>query len=227
MTLPELLLALYLLLVLPAHAVWRSRRPPRDRSRVQIYLSNITRQALLLLALAACAAWSGYTARQMGLAWPPGTAGAWGLLAAVIGVVALQVAVAVRERRMTADKRAASEAAMREQKALPSTPREMAVFAVLSVLLGAGWELLYRGFLLLVLTPVTGTVGAVTLSALAYGMGHGYNGLKPFIGSIVAAFAFTLAYVGTGSLWWLMLVHTALPLSVGWSAYRKGVNRQH
>lgn len=225
LTPPELLLALYLLLIMPVHAIWHSRQGPRDRPRMAIYRSNIARLALLLLALAACALWSGYTAQQMGLAWPPGTAGKWGLAAAVAGLAALHLGGALYERRMAPEKRAKSDATLREQKAMPTTPRELAVFAVLAVLLGAGWELLYRGFLLLVLAPVTGVAGAVALSALAYGMGHGYNGWKPFIGSIVAAFAFTLAYVWTGSLWWLMLIHMALPLFAGWSVYRKATAR--
>jgi len=225
LTLPEMLLALYLLLVLPAQAIRHSRQPPRNRPRMAMYLSNITRLVLLLLALAACALWSGYTAQQMGVAWPPGTAGQWGLAAAVAGVAALVVAGELYERRMSPEKRAKSDAEMLERKEMPTTLRELAVFAVLAVLIGVGWELLYRGFLLLVLAPVTGTAGAVTLAALAYGAGHGYNGWKPFIASMVAAFAFTLAYVWTGSLWWLMVIHTAAPLGAGWSVYRKNVAR--
>lgn len=220
-TLPEMLLALYLLPVLPAQAIWRSRQVPRDRPRMTIYLSNITRVLLLLLALAACALWSGYTAPQLGLAWPPGTAGQWGLVAAVAGLAALYIGGTLYERRISVEKREAYDAMLREDKTMPTTRRELAAFTVLSLLLGAGWELLYRGFLLLVLTPVTGVAGAVALAALAYGAGHGYNGLKPFIISIVSAFAFTLAYVWTGSLWWLMVIHIALPLSSGWSVYRR------
>ncbi|GAB2874525.1 hypothetical protein GCM10027277_49700 [Pseudoduganella ginsengisoli] len=222
MPLPELLLVLYLLLVLPAHAIWRSRQAGgMERPRMKIYVSNITRLVLLLLALAVCAAWSGYTARQMGVAWPPGTAGLWGLAAALGGLAAMMLGSGMYERRMRAGKRAAIEAQMREDKAMPSTPREMAVFAVLSVLLGAGWELLYRGFLLLVLAPVVGLAGAVALSAVAYGSGHGFHGWKPYFISIATALAFTLAYVWTGSLWWLMVIHITLPLSAGWSIYRK------
>jgi membrane protease YdiL (CAAX protease family) len=68
-------------------------------------------------------------------------------------------------------------------------------------------QLLYRGFLMLVLTP-----GAVILAALAYGAGHGYKSRGQFAGSIVSAFLFTIGYVLTGSLWWLMLLHMGLPL---------------
>ena len=226
MNLPELLLTLYLLLVLPAHAIWRSRKASTgERPRLKIYWSNILRLAWLLLALAACAAWYGYTAQQMGLAWPPGTAGTWGLVAALAGLALMHVGGTWYERRMTEDKRAAMNARMREDKTMPATARELGVFTVLAVLLGAGWELLYRGFLLLVLTPVTGLAVAVALSALAYGAGHGYRGWKPFCASMASALAFTLAYVWTGSLWWLMVIHIALPLTAGWTVYWR-VSRQ-
>jgi membrane protease YdiL (CAAX protease family) len=47
-------------------------------------------------------------------------------------------------------------------------------------MLGAGWELLYRGFLLLVLTPSIGAWGAVAVSGLSYGAAHGYKNPKQF-----------------------------------------------
>jgi len=76
-----------------------------------------------------------------------------------------------------------------------------------------GWEVLYRGFLLLVLTPVIGLPLAIAASALAYGIGHGYENPKQLIGSIISAFFFTIAYAWTQSLWWLILVHVFIPLS--------------
>lgn len=223
MPLPELLLTLYLLLILPAHAMWRSNRTNRrkgGRSTMAMYRSNITHIVLLLLALLACTFWSGYTAAQMGLAWPPGTAGMWGLGVAVLAVLGMAVIMPLHAKRMTAEQRAQYEVKAREMPGMPRTPRELAVFVVLAVLLGAGWELLYRGFLLMVLSPVTGTAGAVVLSSLAYGTGHGYHNKKQFIGSIVAAFVFMLAYVATGSLWWLIVIHMYLPLSSGIAGYR-------
>jgi membrane protease YdiL (CAAX protease family) len=80
------------------------------------------------------------------------------------------------------------------------------------VLVSLGWELLYRGFLLMLLTPVTGAATAIILAALAYGIGHGYEKPSQLIGSIVSAFLFTLAFYYTQSLWWLILLHIGLPL---------------
>lgn len=63
--------------------------------------------------------------------------------------------------------------------------------------IGIGWELLYRGFLLLALAPWLGTWGAVVLAAVAYGAAQGYKSPGQL----------------TGSLWWLMLLHVAMPLT--------------
>jgi hypothetical protein len=51
-------------------------------------------------------------------------------------------------------------------------------------------------------------------------VGHGYQGVGKMAASIVSALLFTLAYVLTGSLWWLMLLHVLLPLYMGLSGYR-------
>lgn len=83
----------------------------------------------------------------------------------------------------------------------------------------AGWEILYRGFILL-LTPNTGLPIAITISALAYGIAHGYRSPKQLIASIVSAFAFTIAYALTHSLWWLIVIHAGLPLSAVPAALR-------
>ncbi len=53
---------------------------------------------------------------------------------------------------------------------------------------------------------------SVLLPALAYGVAHGYRGRTRFIGSIVSALLFTLGFVLTRSLWWLILIHIGLPL---------------
>src|SRR5471032_1066689 len=47
-----------------------------------------------------------------------------------------------------------------------------------------------------------------------YGAGHGFENVKQFLGSIVAAFAFTVEYALTGSLWWLIVLHAAAPVTM-------------
>jgi len=76
----------------------------------------------------------------------------------------------------------------------------------------AGWEVLYRGFLLQLLPPIIGLPFAIVASALAYGIAHGYKNPKELIASIISAFIFTIAYAWTHSIWWLILIHVGLPL---------------
>jgi membrane protease YdiL (CAAX protease family) len=72
-----------------------------------------------------------------------------------------------------------------------------------------GWEILYRGFLLWFLSPYIGIAGAICLASFAYGLARGYQGRRQLVGSIASAFAFTVAFAITRSLWWLMLLHAA------------------
>ena len=83
---------------------------------------------------------------------------------------------------------------------MPRTGTELWQFMLMTFVLGAGWELLYRGFLLLVLAPMAGIAGAVILSSLAYGLAHGYQGPKQLAASIASAFVFTIGFALTQSL---------------------------
>ena len=94
----------------------------------------------------------------------------------------------------------------------PETSGEMRLFLLVSLAVGCGWEILYRGFLLLYLQPTTGLGGAVIIAAFAYGAAHGFKSPKQFAASIMSALAFTIGYAVTSNLWWLMLLHTGLML---------------
>lgn len=62
------------------------------------------------------------------------------------------------------------------------------------------------------LSPWIGTVGAVIVAAIGYGLGHGSKRAGSVGGAVVSSFIFTIAYALTGSLWWLMLLHAGLPI---------------
>lgn len=220
----ELALAVYLLLVMPAQQMWRSLRkgaprvPRRECPRRQRYWSMTARLAAMLAVLAAACWYQGRTPDELGLGWP-GTAGQWGIGLALVLVLLLHVGATAQERRMDAAARAQLAAALEDGVAPPRTACELAAFLVMCLVLGAGWEILYRGFLLLVLTPHTGMAGAVVLAALAYGIGHGFSTPRQFAGSIVSAFAFTTAYALSGSLWWLIVIHIGAPAGMGIAAW--------
>ncbi|QOY96125.1 CPBP family intramembrane metalloprotease [Massilia sp. UMI-21] len=212
------LLALFLLLVFPALNLWRSLRPKKDRPPRPLLRRYWTMSwhSLALLGLLWVGAWqAGYTPRQLGFDLPLSRAGAWGLAGAVLLLAGLVVAGKLIERRKTPQARAEDERKMlNASMPWPRNRAEALAFGASMLVMTAGWEVLYRGFLLLLLTPLTGLPLAVIASALAYGIGHGYTSPKQLAASVISAFIFTIAYAWTQSLWWLILIHIGLPLSV-------------
>ena len=218
----DIALAFYLVIILPAQQLWQSARrkdAPR-RTRTERYLSSI-RQIAILLAVLVLACWrGGHTAAQLGLGVPASGAALWCLLIPLLALPLLHLVGKRQEARLDAARLAAQHEKIRSNENMPRTPAEMRVFAVLSVFIGAGWEVLYRGFLMLVLAPWLGTWGAVLVAGIAYGCGHGYHGARQLAASMLMALILTAAYVLSGSLWWLIAIHVALPLMSAASYYK-------
>ncbi len=216
LTAVDIVLAATLLLALPADRLWSTLRagPRRQRTPMRRYLLTIGELALLLGTLTAQWLLHDRSLAALGLDIPVGTYGLIGLGFAAVVIVALAVTTA----RMKPGAQAPKEASGTD--IFPQTPTESAAFGVSAIAIGAGWELLYRGYLLWALTPLTGQIGAILLAAIAYGLAHGYKSKVQLGGSIAMALLFTAAYAVTGSLWWLIAIHIALPL-IGWRAYRR------
>ncbi|SHN07091.1 CAAX protease self-immunity [Duganella sacchari] len=210
----DLVLAFYLVFILPVRHLWRSVRPSTAPKRplAQRYVATIRDVCLLLVAMLACCWWNGYSAVDLGLTLPASGVPLWCLGAAVIGMAILLASTYRSTSKMTDAKRVEMLDRMRDS-GMPTTSEELRLCVLLAFALGGGWELLYRGFLLLALKPYIGVWGAVALSGLAYGAAHGYKNPKQFALSIVMALAFAVAYALSGSLWWLMVIHIVLPLN--------------
>lgn len=214
----DLIFASYLLFLLPGWQLWKSLKKKEKDTTPDTGLSpeRLVRNLVFILtplaALAVLMAVTGRAPASLGLDIPVSTYGQWGLLLVVVLMIVPFVWSAIADRHKDQQKKDAEFAQLEALGGVPKTSAELRGYVVLIFCLGTGWELLYRGYLMLVLPPVTGLAGAVVLSALAYGIGHGYKSRNQFIGSIVSAFLFTLAYVLTKSLWWLMLLHVYLPL---------------
>jgi len=220
----ELAFALYLVVILPGQKLWQSLQPAKgpERPRLPAYRNSTIRIVILLAILAALMWWSGRPAAALGLALPLSAAGAWGVAVAFTLFAVMSGGGWLWERKLQGEKLAEYQTKLEKASAsMPQTKQELKAFLLLFIFIGCGWELLYRGFLMMVLTPVTGTASAVALAAVAYGAAHGYQSRGQFIGSIVAALLFTIGYVATGSLWWLMLLHTLLPVHAASSYYRQ------
>lgn len=217
MAMLNILLAAYLLVLSPALNMWRSLRPKSDkppRALLRRYWS-MSWHALVLLAVLCCGSWqAGYTLRDIGFDLPLSRAGAWGLCLAVLLLGGLWSAGSIIEKRKTPQVRAENERKLLDSSLpWPRNGAETLAFVISMSLMTATWEILYRGFVLLLLTPTTGMPLAIAISAFAYGIGHGYTNPKQLIASIVAAFVFTIAYAMTHSLWWLIVIHAGAPLT--------------
>lgn len=203
------LLAMLLLLAVPARAIWRERGDgSASRSKMQRYRSTIGTIAGLLALLAIDWMMTGRSAAALGLAAPVRPLPAALLIVAIGMIAALAVAVRRRPRAADGPQRAAME------QIAPGTPVERRLFAAMALCVGFGWEALYRGFLLFYLRPLIGTVAAVAVAASAYGLAHGVRQPRRLAGSLAAALAFTIAYALTDSLWWLAVLHAGLPLTM-------------
>ncbi|HEV7861199.1 MAG TPA: CPBP family glutamic-type intramembrane protease [Acidimicrobiia bacterium] len=100
---------------------------------------------------------------------------------------------------------------------LPRTPTERRVFALLAVTAGICEELLYRGFGLAALrwaAPDTSTPTLIGVTAVAFGVGHLYQGASgvALTGLVGASFAWFA--ISTGSLLPVMLLHALLDLRI-------------
>jgi membrane protease YdiL (CAAX protease family) len=209
------ILGLLLVVALPWRALNNSRSDKRPRSRTRRYLGTTAEIAALLIGLWLVVYLHDTGAAELGLGWPPPPAGRIGLVIAAILIVGLLGAVLFLKPK---------GGSPREQEAvaeLPQSRDETLAYLAFTPFAGFGWEVLYRGFLLWWLTPLVHIVGAVVIASFAYGLAHGWKDRAQGLGSILSAFLFTIGYAVTGSLWWLIAVHTALPLIgllAGWRA---------
>lgn len=216
----DFLLVFYLVLLMPAQQVWRSlRKESALKSRLWNYARNCGIIGTLLLTLGLSNVVEGRTAAALGLGWPPAAWEWWAIAGVAVLLGALHLIGNRIEATANPDKRAAQEAKLLANEILPRSSKELMAFVIMSVFIGFGWEVLYRGFLLLVLTPYVGNTGAIASAALAYAFSHGFATWKQLIGSIAAALVFTLAYYLSHSLWWLIVFHTGVGILTAYAAF--------
>jgi len=205
-------LGFVLLFALPLEALIRSRSTKPPRSQVQRFRITIAKAGMLLFALLFVALENGISADDLGIGYRLGSGGWVGLAIAVSVVLGLTTAVAFSKPKSIEKHRASG--------LMPEGAHQMRLFLVMTVLIGFAWEVLYRGYLLWWLVPTTGTVAAVLIAGLAYGLAHGWKDNRQGGGSILASLLFTTGYALTGNLWWLIVIHVAMPL-IGYSALRR------
>jgi len=186
-----------------------------NRTLVQRYQRTILLMGIPLAFLAADWLCSQRDTAALGLGIPVPLRGEIGLAVAIVALISVTVWPQTKGKDNDD-----TRAQMKQAGMMIGTPGEFGIFLPVTVFVGCGAEILFRGFLLWAFAPFVGIAGAVVVAALAYGVGHGSVSRKQLAGSVLSAFLFTIAYAVSGSLWWLMLIHTGLMLHGGWRGYR-------
>ena len=205
----DFLLAFTLLLGMPAYALLRGnstgQAPVNRRNRYRKSMAIIA-VFLTILLVDWVSNSRGFT--QIGLAAPTTRSAIAGCLVAVFVAIILFLA-----RSTNSNLQNAAKPDDQADTILPESRDELRTFVMFAIVAGFGWEVLYRGFLLFWLSPIIGLVPAVAASSTAYGLSHGCKTMMQTTGSLVSALLFTTGYAATGSLWWLIILHIALPLA--------------
>ena len=208
------ILGLILLIVIPVEAIWRMRRDQPPKSRLARYQTTILRAVILLGLLMVVAYTEHVSASELGLGLKLGAAGLIGL--GIAAVVCLGLGISTMMAKSTKQGSRSSDTDILK----PDGGLESGHFVVLVLVIGFAWEVLYRGFLLWWLGPLVGVVVAILLSGISYGLAHGWTSNRQGVSSVISALIFATGYALTGSLWWLIIIHIALPV-VGFVALHK------
>jgi membrane protease YdiL (CAAX protease family) len=223
------LLAVVLLLVLPALSAWDmprlGRRIAADplNARTNAYLWNMAILWGLTTALIVAWWWAGRPVRDVGLQLPDSAAGWWWTLlicCAVIGLIVQQAYAFARSPDAHAKIRKQFELQPGLQVVLPSTPREFRVYSGAAVTAGICEEVLYRGYLLWYFQSLVPGGVAIAAAVVAFGVAHAYQGWRGIFSTGVAGACAMAVYLLTGSLLAPILLHATLDLVNGFTIYR-------
>jgi membrane protease YdiL (CAAX protease family) len=179
-----------------------------ELERIPAYASSM----VALWAIGAAAWWAGGAEDgPMGLGLTPLPASrlaAWTLL-----LTAAALAITVAFRAITVRLGRSDPALL--HLLLPRTGGEKAMFGLLSASAGTAEELAYRGYLILTLAPVLGSIGAVAVSTGVFGIIHAYQGTIGIARTGALGLVLAWGFLASGSLWPPILAHTLIDVLAG------------
>ena len=99
---------------------------------------------------------------------------------------------------------------------IPRTSQERRLFLVLSGAAGLGEEIVFRGYLITVLTAVFSDVWTAALvSSMAFAILHAYQGPLGLVRSGLLGFLFAFVFIETGTVWPLVVLHAGVDVISG------------
>jgi membrane protease YdiL (CAAX protease family) len=210
-----------LVIVLPLHGAWEYGRLVRrvregvPNARAMEYRRTMLVQWALTGTLVTVWWVADRPAADLGLAVAGGMQLVVGAIITALGLALLHAqwrAVAVMDEKGLEVLRAQMESVA---DFLPRTEGEAALFRRLSVTAGVCEEIVYRGYLIWYLSAFVGQWPAALLAGLIFGGVHLYQGPAGVVRTGATGLAMAILYVGTGSLLWPMILHTAVDVQGG------------
>lgn len=211
-----LLLGVLLPGVLFYSARGRSTAGPRHwppELKIRMYYANGL--LLLSLAVAVLVVWylGGRPFTELGLGWGrhPYDPVAVGILLAFL----LLYAVDLYAEAGSPARQRETYRRFRQLGFLPATGTQYLNFLFLCLCAGVGEEIVYRGFMITYLQETLGTepwavAATLLIPAFSFGLAHIYQGTQAVVKILAMALLFGFFFYRTGSLWPLILMHTAI-----------------
>jgi|SRR5579859_3570624 len=190
-----------------------------SRDRIRLYLTSISTQWIITIAVAWRAFARGLSYAELGLQFTPVVE----LLFIGFGGAALFGAAHwFNLRRVGRSSNPAVERIRRVgAKILPHSGREMALFGLLSLTAGVCEEFIYRGFVCGALLHVHAPAWAVLcISSILFGLAHAYQGRGGVVGTLLLGTVFGLTRILYDSLVPVILWHAAVDLVAGLAGRR-------
>lgn len=187
--------------------------------RMHLYRNTIFSHWVLLILCVLTWAWAERDWQLLGLGI---TTDASFLLAAVLtlaGIVLLimQLTQVTRADQETIDRFGGRFG--RIALLVPQNAAELTRFYGVSLTAGIVEELLWRGYLMWYLLQFMPLWAAAVVSAVGFGLAHGYQGLDQVPRVTLVGAVFVVLYMLTGSIWLSVVLHTAVDVLQGRLAY--------
>jgi len=212
-----------LFVVQPIHGAWEYRRyikrveAGEPANCVKLYRQTFFLEWAAFVVLAITWYLLGRPVGDLGYV-APGGAGFWAGAALVAAVSAYLLFAWRQSKRMTADEKETYRTSFGTlQYFMPQNDQEYRVFAALSVTAGIVEETVYRGFVLWYLFQLMPVWAAVIVSAIAFGLGHSYQGSAGVVRVTALGLVFAALYILTGSIWVPIIGHILLDALQGLS----------
>ncbi len=191
----------------------------QPKKRISVYYATMFQLWLPVLMLFILVYLGGISMSDIGLQWH------WGLAnqVAVIGLLIISSYFLLSLKQLR--KKLENHQAIREQISyiqwlMPTSMKEARFFIWgLSITAGICEELLFRGYLILLLSGYLPTYGTVILSSIAFGLLHIYQGPIHIIKTAIFGGVMALIYLGTDSILVPIILHAVLDMYGGAMAY--------